>query len=70
MEEDLRSSGAGLRGFKSHPRHHYVQQENTGVHPWRTLSVFLVDLKSNFWVVFGLVGLVVEIATSLSESFK
>jgi len=22
MEEDLRSSGAGLRGFKSHPRHH------------------------------------------------
>jgi hypothetical protein len=23
MEEDLRSSGAGLRGFKSHPRHHY-----------------------------------------------
>ena len=21
MEEDLRSSGAGLRGFKSHPRH-------------------------------------------------
>jgi hypothetical protein len=25
MEEDLRSSGAGLRGFKSHPRHHYVE---------------------------------------------
>jgi hypothetical protein len=30
MEEDLRSSGAGLRGFKSHPRHHCVK--NTGVH--------------------------------------
>jgi len=26
MEEDLRSSGAGLRGFKSHPRHHYVEK--------------------------------------------
>jgi hypothetical protein len=25
MEEDLRSSGAGLRGFKSHPRHHYAR---------------------------------------------
>ncbi len=24
MEEDLRSSGAGLRGFKSHPRHHLM----------------------------------------------
>ncbi len=27
MEEDLRSSGAGLRGFKSHPRHHYVENQ-------------------------------------------
>jgi len=37
MEEDLRSSGAGLRGFKSHPRHH---SENTGAQPWRALTVF------------------------------
>ncbi len=39
MEEDLRSSGAGLRGFKSHPRYHYVQN-NGG---WSgDVSIFLV----------------------------
>jgi hypothetical protein len=42
MEEDLRSSGAGLRGFKSHPRHHSAT-ENTdnGVYPGIPLQYFL-----------------------------
>jgi hypothetical protein len=35
MEEDLRSSGAGLRGFKSHPRHQYEISDK--------------EVNSNFW---------------------
>ena len=38
MGEDLRSSGEGLRGFKSHPRHHSRHQASLNVNIIESLS--------------------------------
>jgi hypothetical protein len=38
MEEDLRSSGAGLRGFKSHPRHQCPAFSPQWTPSWQSVS--------------------------------
>jgi len=43
MEEDLRSSGAGLRGFKSHPRHH-SKILIRGLIPGEPLQYFVLNI--------------------------
>ena len=51
MEEDLRSSGAGLRGFKSHPRHHSsssvptlpISLKGTTVNPNKRIEIYQIE---------------------------
>jgi len=54
MEEDLRSSGAGLRGFKSHPRHHYGKIYSEGLNTHSIVEEKFCSLGKSFF--FFLIG--------------
>ncbi len=71
MEEDLRSSGAGLRGFKSHPRHHRATFGAEKVSDLSQVDKYIEKQGSpQKEIVQKLRSIILATLPSISEEFK